>query len=552
MSLRDMPQRRKMSILAGVLLAMLLGALDNTIVGPALPLIVRELGGMSMLSWVFTIYSLTSTIAIPVVGKLSDMYGRKWFYISGIVIFLVGSALSGAAGEPWLNGVFDLIGGASPMIQLIVFRGLQGLGGGTMMANAMAIIGDLFEPRERGRYQGLTGAVFGLASVFGPMLGGWITDALSWRWIFYVNVPFGIIALAALGLVMPRPEPSRRRYEVDYLGAFALVAGVVPLLLALNWGGSEHPWGSPTIVGLLLAAVVMLALFVWRELHAEEPILDVTLFKDKSFTASMTVLFCSGVGMFGSIMFLPTFMQIVLERSASNSGALLTPMMLAMVAGSAGVGQLISRTGKYKRFGIAGLALAVTGMFMLSRISVDTGDIELALYMMLVGVGIGCLTPIFAISLQAQFPRRVGEVTGALQFFRAIGGTFGVALLGGVMNASFARELGVLLRRQREVFGEAYPLLERLAQDPGKLLDAGAFQAIAARLPEALRPEVNAFISDVKLALTKGISDAFFWGFVLMSLGLLAMFFVKEVPLVPETKPHKGAELEARPPADEA
>ncbi|MCE5202734.1 MAG: MFS transporter, partial [Actinomycetia bacterium] len=371
------------------------------------------------------------------------------------------------------------------------------------------------------------------------------------RWIFYINVPFGILALIALAIVMPRPE-SNQRHSIDYLGAVTLAGGVAPLLLALNWGGSQYAWGSPTIIALLVLSAAMLALFVWRELHTSEPILDVRLFKDRSFTASMVVLFFSGVGMFGSIMFLPTFMQVVLERTASNSGTLLTPMMLAMPIGSASVGQLISRTGKYKRFGVVGLAIALAGMFMLSRITTQTGNAELAIFMALVGLGIGAMTPIFAISLQAQFPKRVGEVTGALQFFRAIGGTFGVALLGGVMNASFGRELGMLLERQKATFGSAYQLLERLAAEPGKLLNAGAFQAVAAQLPESLRPAMSSFITDVKLALTTGITDAFFWGFVLMCIGFAAMLFVKEVSLAPEPRARTAAELATEILAEEA
>ncbi|MEN6429564.1 MAG: MFS transporter, partial [Coriobacteriales bacterium] len=240
------------------------------------------------------------------------------------------------------------------------------------------------------------------------------------------------------------------------------------------------------------------------------------------------------------------------ERTASNSGTLLTPMMLAMPIGSASVGQLISRTGKYKRFGVVGLAIALAGMFMLSRITTQTGNAELAIFMALVGLGIGAMTPIFAISLQAQFPKRVGEVTGALQFFRAIGGTFGVALLGGVMNASFGRELGMLLERQKATFGSAYQLLERLAAEPGKLLNAGAFQAVAAQLPESLRPAMSSFIADVKLALTTGITDAFFWGFVLMCIGFAAMLFVKEVSLAPEPRARTAAELATEILAEEA
>ena len=536
MQLRELPHRRKLEILSAVLLAMLLGALDNTIVGPAMPNIVRELGGMSMLSWVFTIYALTSTIAIPIVGKLSDLFGRKWFYIGGIMIFLAGSALSGASGEPWLNALFSAITGrANPMLQLIIFRGLQGVGGGMMMANAMAIIGDLFEPKDRGRYQGLTGAVFGLASVFGPMLGGWLTDALSWRWIFYINVPLGIAALAALTLTMPKPQHGAE-HRIDWWGSIALVAGITPLLLALNWGGSEYAWTSTTILGLLAGSAVLLAVFAFRELRASEPILDVRLFADRGFAASMAVLFLSGVGMFGSIMFLPTFMQIVLGRSASNSGALLMPMMIAMISGSILTGQLISRTGRYKAFGLVGLALSSAGMFMLSRIDANVSDLTLAVGMVLVGVGIGVTMPLFTISLQSQFPRRIGEVTGAMQFFRSIGGTVGVALLGGVMNAAFGRELAGLLAQHQQSFGPAYPTLAKLAQDPGKLLNADALRTISATLPPESQPMVERFFVDVRLALTTGISTAFGWGFVLMALAFAAMWFVREKPLF--ARPH--------------
>ncbi len=536
MHVRDLPHGRKLSILAGVLLAMLLGALDATIVGPAMPNIVRELGGMSLLSWVFTIYSLTSTITIPIVGKLSDLYGRKWFYLGGITLFLAGSALSGAAGEPWLNATFtSLTGAPQQMFQLIFFRGIQGIGGGAMMANGMAIIGDLFEARERARYQGLMGAVFGLASVLGPPLGGWLTDSYSWRWIFYINIPIGIVALTVLAVTMPRPEPGQQ-HRIDWWGAAALTAGLVPLLLALNWGGSVYAWGSGQILGLLGAAAIALTAFVFRELNASEPILDVTLFTDRSFSASMTVLFLSGVGMFGSIMFLPTFMQVVLGRSASSSGSLLMPMLIAMIGSSILTGQLIARTGRYKAFGLVGMGVAALGMFLLSTITADVSGLSLAIYMVLVGAGIGSTMPLFTISLQSQFPARMGEVTGALQFFRSIGGTVGVALLGGVMNATFARELGVLLTEQKANFGTAYPMLAKLAEEPGKLLNAGAMQALAASLPPAAKPLLQPFFEDVKVGLTTGIATAFLWGSVLMALAFVAMWFVRETPLF--AKPH--------------
>ena len=542
MHMRNLPHRRKMYILAGVLLAMLLGALDATIVGPAMANIVQDLGGMALFAWVFTIYSLTSTITIPIVGKLSDLYGRKWFYLGGISLFLAGSALSGAAGEPIFNSMFEtLTGSPNAMLQLIVFRGIQGVGGGMMMANGMAIIGDLFEPRERARYQGLMGAVFGLASVAGPMLGGWLTDAASWRWIFYINLPIGVLALAVLAVAMPKPETGQQ-HRVDWWGAAALTAGLVPLLLALNWGGSEYEWGSTTIMGLFAAALIALSVFVFRELNASEPILDVRLFKDRGFSASMTVLFFSGVGMFGSIMFLPLFMQLVQGRTASSTGALLMPLMLGMVFASVLTGQAIARTGRYKVFGLVGMALASIGMFMLSQLTVGTSNIEVVIAMITVGAGVGITMPLFTISLQSQFPTRIGEVTGALQFFRSIGGTVGVALLGGVMNAAFARELTTLVARDAAKFGDAAPLLGKLTVEPSKLLNAGALEAVAKQIPADAQALLVPFFLDVKLALASGIAEAFLVGFMIMVGAFIAMWFVREVPLA--GKPHLDSAAE--------
>lgn len=594
MQLRELPHQRKMSILYAVLLAMLLGALDGTIVGPAMPTIVQELGGMSLLAWVFTIYSLTSTIAIPIVGKLSDLYGRKWFFLSGIAVFLLGSGLSGASGEAWLNHIFTtLTGAANPMLQLIAFRGIQGVGGGMMMANAMAIIGDLFEPRERARYQGLTGAVFGFASVFGPAVGGWLTDQLSWRWIFYINVPFGIAALVALVLVMPRPEGGQQ-HRVDWWGATALAAGLVPLLLALNWGGADYAWTSPMIIGLLAAAAVALGVFIAIELRASEPILDIRLFKDRSFSASMGVLFLTGVGMFGSIMFLPTFMQIVQGRTASSSGALLTPMMVSMIGASILTGQVIARTGKYKIMGLVGLAVAAAGMYLLSLLHVDSTQTFVIATMIMIGAGIGVTMPLFMISLQSQFRDRIGEVTGAVQFFRSIGGTVGVALLGGVMNASMrsnlAEKIGDTGAPALKMLWATSPqpgpfspvgikaLLAKFADklpsggeklftdfignlktivdgsipknfDPNDVLNTTMLdsvgkvvKAVETQLPAAAAAKLglvhawDGIVYDLKLALTAGVSHAFLYGAVMLAIAFFVMLFVREVPL--SGKPH--------------
>jgi len=444
-----------------------------------------------------------------------------------------------------------LTGSPNAMLQLIIFRGIQGVGGGMMMANGMAIIGDLFEPRERARYQGLMGAVFGLASVAGPVLGGWLTDAASWRWIFYINLPIGVLALAVLAVTMPKPETGQQ-HRVDWWGAAALTAGLVPLLLALNWGGSVYEWGSTTIMALFAAAVIALGAFVYRELHASEPILDVRLFKDRGFSASMTVLFFSGVGMFASIMFIPLFMQLVQGSTASSTGALLMPLMLGMVFASVLTGQAISRTGRYKVFGLIGMALASIGMFMLSQLTVGTSNLEVVIAMITVGAGVGITMPLFTISLQSQFPTRIGEVTGALQFFRSIGGTVGVALLGGVMNAAFARELTTLVARDAAKFGDAAALLGKLTAEPSKLLNAGSLERIAKQVPPDAQSLLAPFFYDVKLALASGIAEAFLVGFVIMVGAFVAMWFVREVPL--SGKPHldSAAEIGAELLAEEA
>lgn len=525
-----------MLILAGVLGAMLLSALDSTIVGPAMPTIARELGGIQLLAWVFTIYTLASTIAIPIVGKLSDLYGRKWFYAGGIALFVGGSMLSGAAGEQWLNALF---GQGSAMVQLIAFRGIQGLGGGMLAANGMAIVGDMFGARERGKYQGLFGAVFGLASVFGPILGGFLTDTLTWRWIFYINVPIGLAALAVLLFSLPTPQRGQQ-HALDWWGTGALVAGLVPLLIALNEGGASYGWLSPLIVSLLALAVVALVAFVVIERRAQEPILSLTFFKDRSFSASMIVLFLSGVGMFGSIMFLPLFQQIVLGGSASNSGALLTPMLVSLVLASIVAGQIISRTGRYKVLGIVGLAVAAFGMFLFTRLSVDTSNAYVIGAMVALGAGIGATMPLFTISLQAQYPDDIGVVTAAVQFFRSIGGTMGVALLGGALNASFAVNLKTLLLADSAKLGPLASKLVGLADKPEMLLNGTVVQQLLAKIPPQFHSAGLTFITDLKLSYAQSIGHTFGYGFLLMLGAVVAMFFVTEIPLV-GSKPSTSA-----------
>lgn len=523
----DLPHRRKMLILSGVLTAMLLSALDGTIVGPAMPTIVRDLGGIALLAWVFTVYSLASTIAVPIVGKLSDLYGRKWFYLGGILVFVAGSMLSGAAGEPWMNAIF---GGADAMTQLIVCRAIQGLGGGMLMANGMALVGDMFNPRERGKYQGLFGGVFGFASVLGPAVGGWLTDAVSWRWIFYLNVPVGIVAFALLALALPTPEKGQK-HAVDWWGALALATGLVPLLVALNEGGTTWGWTSPTMLALLGAAAVALALFVLRETRAAEPILSMRFFKDRNFTLSMTVLFFSGVAQFGAIMFLPLFQQVVMGKSASSSAGLLTPMLVSMVIASVASGRIISRTGRYKWLGVGGLAVAVLGIAMLSRLGMETSSLYLMASMVLLGAGIGVTNPLFTISMQAAYPSQIGVVTAAVQFFRSIGGTVGVALLGGTLNAAFAKNLTALVVSHAGSFGALEPTFVKLAERPESLLNSGGAAALMAQFPAEAQALVTAFLGDVQLAYASSIGRVFLIGLGLLVVALGAMLLLGEVPL---------------------
>jgi EmrB/QacA subfamily drug resistance transporter len=508
---------RLFSILIGVILGMLLAALDQTIVGTALPHIVANLGGLDHYAWVVTAYLLASTVSIPIWGKLSDIYGRRTFFILGMVIFLIGSALAGTSQN---------------MTQLIIYRGIQGVGAGAMMPIAMAIIGDIFSPAERGKWQGLIVAVFGLASIVGPTLGGWITDNWGWRWVFYVNMPVGVIAILTAGFVMPKLV-IHRQHIIDYLGVVTLVAGTVPLLLAFSWAGTQYAWGSWQIISLFSFSVVMLIIFFLVEMRATEPIISPQLFKNSIFTVSTIAMFLVSAGMFGAILYLPLFVQGVLGNTATDSGLVLTPLMLGFMFSSIVGGQLLSRTGRYKILAMIGFTIAAIGMFMLSRMTPNTSQGEVVRNMLVTGLGMGVMMSLFTIVVQNAFPyRQLGEVTASLTFFRSIGSTMGVAVMGTIMTNEFQNALQSNIPA---ILKRLVPA-DRLAQlENPQLLLAPDVVAKIQHSFAALGPQgliiFKQLIEAIQKSLSTAITSVFFLGFILMVLGFITVPFLREIPL---------------------
>ncbi|HWD85672.1 MAG TPA: MDR family MFS transporter [Solirubrobacteraceae bacterium] len=419
--------RRLWLIIAALLAGMLLAALDQTIVSTALPTIVGDLGDASHLSWVVTAYLLASTASTPLWGKLGDLYGRKLFFQAAIVIFLVGSALSGLS---------------SSMSELIAFRALQGIGGGGLLIGAQTIIGDVVSPRDRGRYQGLFGAVFGVTSVIGPLIGGVLVDDLSWHWIFYINLPLGIAALAITAAVLPN-QLSRVHHVIDYLGALLVALAATSLVLLTSLGGTTYAWGSAPIIILGVLGVLLIGAFVAAERRAAEPVIPLNLFANRVFSASSAIGFVVGFAMFGSITFLPLFLQIVKGVNPTASGVRLLPLMAGLLLTSIGSGQLISRTGRYKIFPVLGTAIMTLGLFLLSRLGTGTSTLLASVYMFVFGIGLGGVMQVLVIAVQnAVEYKDLGAATSGATFFRSMGGSFGTAVFGAI----FANLLGGNLR----------------------------------------------------------------------------------------------------------
>ncbi len=507
---RSLSHRSRLTVLGAVLLALFLGSLDQTVVGTALPRIVTDLHGSDQYAWVVTVYLLTSTISVPIYGKLSDAYGRKPLLMAGIVLFLIGSALSG------LSQSID---------QLIAFRAVQGLGAGALFPISLAIVGDLFDARERGRYQGLFGAVFGISFLLGPLVGGLLTDHVSWHWIFYVNVPIGVVALFVIWTVLPNVRrPETRARDFDYLGTVVFTAGVVPLLLGLsNKGttaadGSLPAWTSFEVGGLLLVGIALLALFVFVETRAKQPIVPLELFRERTFSASIGVTLMIAIGMFAAIIYLPRFYQVVRGDSATASGYETWPLLLGLIGGSVVAGRLISRTGRYKFIIVGSAAALLAGMLLMTRLTATTGDWALWGMMLVVGIGIGPgMSGYTTIVQNVVAPRLMGTATGALTFFRQVGGSIGLALAGTVFNQQFASQLPVQLVQA----GVPQSVAQRIADSPtrGSLTGVGAATGS------------SAVVSGVHNAFVAATAAMFWIGVVTAAIALVGVFFVREVPL---------------------
>jgi len=514
-------RRDTLLTMLGVLMVMLLASLDQTIVSTAMPRVIADLQGFDRYTWVSTAYLLTSTVMVPIYGKLSDLFGRKPIFLFGVVIFLIGSALSGAS---------------QSMNQLIAFRAFQGIGAGALMPIAIAIIGDLFTPRERGKWQGLTGGVWGLSAIVGPTLGGWITQNSTWRWIFYVNIPIGLVAMLVLIFLMPTLRGKARQVSIDYIGAALLVLGTVPLLLGFTWAGTQYDWLSPQIIGLFAGAAVVLTVFViyqaWLERRGGQPIIEPSLFKNSIFSVSTVVTIIFGMGLFGSIFFIPLFVQGVVGSSATNSGLILTPLMLTSIVGSVVSGQLVSRLGKYKWIAILGMAVSVVGTYMLVRLDVHSTNTDVLLAMLVLGLGMGFGMALYTLVVQNALPKKIGQATSALVFFRQIGGTIGLAAMGSVMTSAylpaFQNALPAAVKRV------APAQLLAAFSNPQILLSPDALAQMQSRAaaggPGAVAL-LNQVIEAVRVGLAQGIHNVFVLSMVIMIVGLVSVFFLKEIAL---------------------
>ena len=518
--------RVRTEILIAILLAMFLSALDQTIVGTALPTIVTQLHGNDYYTWVVTIYLLTATISGPIYGKLSDLFGRRPMVMIGVSLFLVGSALSGLSQEMW---------------QLVAARGLQGLGAGAIFPIALAVIGDLFTPAERGKYQGLFGAVFGVSALIGPALGGFLTDNVGWHWVFFVNLPVGAVALVIIWRLLPPIKHPERARSIDYLGSALFAAALVPILIGLT-NKQALDWTNPQVGGLIALGLAVAAIFVWAESRALQPILPLSLFRNRSISVSLLAVFLAGFGFFGAIIWIPRWFQVVLGSSATAAGYQILPLLAGLIVSSVVSGQLISRTGRYRVLIILSLAFLSVGLLLMTQLRGDTSLPQIWLWMVIAGIGIGPTLAAFTIVVQNAAPfAQLGAATGALTFFRQVGGTVGLAISGTLFGSALATEVP----RQMAAAGVPSDIAGRFASsgvgtDVSSVGDLGS--RILASVPEQFRPAVEPFVPNIVTgfheAFSLAIASALWIGVAAGVVGtLVTLLLLPELPL----RTHHGA-----------
>jgi len=499
---------------AGLMLALFLVALDQTVVGTALPQIIADLEGFERYAWVTTAYLLASTAMIPVIGKLGDVYGRKWFIVGGVVVFLIGSALCGAA---W------------GMLELIIFRGVQGLGAGMIFANIFTSVADIFpDPARRAKYQGLFFAVFALSSVIGPTLGGWITDNLDWRWVFYINLPLGLVSLVALPLVLRQSAARTGRVTIDYPGAAAITASVVALLLALSWVGEGYDWGATRVVVGFVVSAILLVVFIPIELRAEEPIIPLSLFGSRTFTSAALLMFFVGIGMFGIILYTPLFVQGVLGGSATSSGTVLTPLVFAMTAVGIVGGQIIARVRRVKPFTLFGTVMMTFGVYLLTTLGTNSSTGTVALFLTVTGLGLGLIMPTATLAVQSTVDHQLlGVATSAMQFIRSIGSTVGTAVVGSLVTSGYARDL------RADAPPQAPDRLVSALENPQALVSVEARDALSRAVSEV--PGGEQVLVGVLSVARGALSGAIHAGFVLIlfttAVAIVAALLMKNIRL---------------------
>src|SRR5437588_1871504 len=511
----ELTTRIKVLATTGVMLALLLAALDQTIVGTALPRIVAELNGLDRYSWLITGYLVASTVVVPIAGKLGDLFGRKPFLIVGMIGFVAASALCGVAQD---------------MTQLIIFRIVQGLFGSMLFASAFTVLGDIYTPAERARIQGLFGAVFGLSSIIGPVVGGFLTDNLGWRWVFYVNLPVGLLGVLVVAAFLPFVRTKASWRDIDFGGSAALAAGLIPVLVALSVA-KDQGWTSVPVLGLLAFGAAMLVAFFVIEQRVKEPIVPFKLFKNRAFAVSMVVGFFAALGMFGMIIFVPLETQGVLGVSVTNSGLLLTPMMFGLIVSSVVTGNLIPRIKHYHYLGSIGLAVMMIGMYLMAQTTSATSQSSVTLAIVLVGLGLGVTMPLYINAVQSALPQRyLGVGTSQIQFWRSVGGTVSSAILGSILAQRLPGAISAQVAKVnlppafKNVMGSS-------ASNPNALLDPSRIAAAKAKLPAQLAPLFDQAMHAVRQALALTLHDVFLISVILTGAALVISLFTPDVPL---------------------